>query len=46
MSSTWDNDIKVHQKYIGCASVNWINMFQDMIQWQDVVKAVINIRFS
>jgi hypothetical protein len=37
--SRWE-DVKMDLKVIGCQDVDWIQLAQDRVQWQDLVNTV------
>jgi hypothetical protein len=38
-----EDDIKMNLKEIGYEDVDWIQLAQDRVQWQNVVNTVINL---
>jgi hypothetical protein len=41
-----EDDIKMELQEVGCGSMNWIDLAQDMDRWRPLVNAVMNIRVS
>jgi hypothetical protein len=42
--SEWEDNIKADLQEVGCGSMNWIELAQDIDMWQALVNAVINLR--
>jgi hypothetical protein len=40
----WEDNIKTDLKEIECEDVGWIHLFQDRVQWQDLVNIVMNLQ--
>jgi hypothetical protein len=40
----WEDSIKVDLKEIGIDGVNWVQLAQVRVQWQDSVNMVINLQ--
>jgi hypothetical protein len=40
----WEGNIKVDLRDIGIDGVNWIQLAQDMVQWQAFVNTVLNLQ--
>jgi hypothetical protein len=41
----WEDNIKMYLKEIGLESVDWINLVQNIYQWQALVNMVLNLGF-
>jgi hypothetical protein len=41
----WEDGIRMDLRQIGLGGVDWIRLAQDMGRWQEVVSAVMNLRF-
>jgi hypothetical protein len=39
----WEDNIKLNLREIGIDGVNWIQLAQDRVQWQDFVNTVMNL---
>jgi hypothetical protein len=44
LSRTWEDSNRTELVEMGCGVLDWIQLAQDSIQWQALVKTVINIR--
>jgi hypothetical protein len=42
--SKWEDNIKQYLREIGIDGANWIQLAQDMVQWQAFVNTVMNVR--
>ena len=40
----WEDNIKMYLHEVGCGSVDWIVLAQDMDSWRALVNAVMNLR--
>jgi hypothetical protein len=40
----WEDNIKLDLREIGIDGANWIWLAQDRVQWQAVIKMVLNLR--
>jgi 3-oxoacyl-ACP reductase-like protein len=38
----WEDNIKMDLLIVGCGSMDWINLVQDMVRWRALVYAVTN----
>jgi hypothetical protein len=38
------DNIQMDHKEIGCKGVNWINLIQNRVQWQDIVNTVMDLQ--
>jgi hypothetical protein len=41
----WEYNIKMDFREIGIVGANWIQLAQDIVQWQAFVNTVMNLRF-
>jgi hypothetical protein len=39
----WEDNIKMDRREIGIDGVNWIQLYQDRVQWRTCVNTVINL---
>ena len=42
----WENNIKMDHQEVGCGSMDWIDLAQEMDRWQALVKAGIFLTSS
>ena len=40
----WEDNIKMDLEEVGCGSMDWIELAQDMDRWRALVTAVMNLR--
>ena len=40
----WEDNIKMDLQEVGCGSMEWIELAQDMDRWRALVNAVMNLR--
>jgi len=40
----WEDNIKMDLQEVGCGSMEWIELAQDMDRWRAIVSAVMNLR--
>ena len=40
----WEDNIRMDIKEVGCGSVDWIDLAQDMDRWRALVIAVMSLR--
>ena len=40
----WEDNIKMSLREVGCDPRDWIALAEDMGQWRDYVKSVMNLR--
>jgi hypothetical protein len=40
----WNHNIKMDLQEVGCESIDWIGVAQDMDRWRALVNAVMNLR--
>jgi len=39
----WEDNIKIDLQKVGCGSMDWIELAQDMDRWREIVNAVMNL---
>jgi len=44
--SRWENNFKQDLQDVGCGCMDWIDVAQDRERRQDLVNAVMNLRFA
>ena len=41
----WENNINMDLREVACDAGDWIELYQDRIQWRAYVRKVMNLRF-
>jgi hypothetical protein len=41
---TWDDNIKMDLREVGCGGIDWIDLVQDRDRWRALVCTVMNLR--
>jgi hypothetical protein len=41
--SEWKDNMRMHIKEIDCMDVGWVNLAQDRVHWQALVKMSLNL---
>jgi hypothetical protein len=41
---TWEDNIKMDLREVGCGGMDWIELAQDRDRWPAIVNAVMNLR--
>ena len=43
---SWEENIKIDLRVVGCDPGDWIDLAKDRIQWRAYVRVVMNLRVS
>jgi hypothetical protein len=43
-TSRWEDNIRMDMQEVGCGSMDWIGLAQNIDRWRALVKAVMNLR--
>jgi hypothetical protein len=43
---TWEDNIKMDLREVGCGGIDWIDLAQDRDRWRALVNAVMNLRVA